>query len=85
MLAFLVVGVTFLGLIGALVVFAVDGQYDLLLGVIAAMTNIASGSLGYYFGVRSSQGATLKHPLRKLRKEEEDSSTAPTLYESDEV
>lgn len=51
-IAFLVIGVTFVAFVGAGAVFAVDGQYKLLMGIITAMTNIASASLGYYFGHR---------------------------------
>ena len=60
-LAFIIVIATFLSFIGAVATFAIAGKYNLLLGVLTAMTNIMSACLGFYFGSRGSSKES-KHP-----------------------
>lgn len=95
MLAGFVTTVTFICFVGSMIVFAIDEQYKLLLGVLTATTNITSVAIGYYFGHRS---ATHKEKSEKKDKfysspNPHDSngesimlmeSTEPTFAESEE-
>jgi len=54
LLAFVVVIITFICFMGAVAIFAVNEEYDLLLGALAAMTNVMSAIIGFYFGSRGS-------------------------------
>lgn len=78
MLAFLIVGFTFLGFTGAIVVFSLSGQFKLVMGIVSTMTNIASLTLGYYFGSRTQNAA-----ISKLKESTNKEIDEPTFDEED--